>query len=142
MGCRGPSWPSRPAALVAAQNGPSLKDILRKNLEASGGKAKLAQVKTLSFRTGGTQNVVSSAGELKVLSGKAPSSPRPSWSPAARSSGTRSAFMSEVTGPQATVYQTMAKLYAGLFSLVKFEGQLRARWGRVLRSGEALPSDS
>jgi hypothetical protein len=32
--------------------------------------------------------------------------------------------LGEVTGPQATVCQTMAKLYAGLFSLAKFEGQL------------------
>ena len=56
-------------SLAAAQVSPYLQDILRKNIEASGGKAKLAQVKTLSFRTGGTLNFVSSSGEFKAVSG-------------------------------------------------------------------------
>jgi hypothetical protein len=113
-----------PAALIAAQTGPSLKDILSKNLEASGGKAKLAQVKTLSFRTGGTQNAVSSAGELKVLSGKAPVVTEAVLVAGGKVVRNSFGVMSEVAGPQATVYQTMARLYAGLFSLAKFEGQL------------------
>jgi hypothetical protein len=113
------------ASMAAGQTSLSLKDILRKNLEASGGKAKLAQVKTLSFRTGGARNVVSSSGELKVTSGK-----EPVVTEAVLVSGgkvVRNSFnvVSDVAGPQAAVYQTMAKLYAGLFSLVRFEGQLQ-----------------
>jgi len=60
------------ASMAAAQNSLSLKDILRKNIEASGGKAKLAQVTTLSFQTGGTRNFASSTGELKITSGREP----------------------------------------------------------------------
>ncbi|HVP91222.1 MAG TPA: hypothetical protein VMS75_08410 [Terriglobales bacterium] len=113
------------ASLASAQTGLSLKDIFRKNLEASGGKARLAQVKTLTFRTGGARNFVSSSGELKVLSGKDPVVTEAVL--VAGGKVMRNSFnaVSEVTGPQATVYQTVAKLYAGLFSLAKFEGQLR-----------------
>ena len=113
------------AALIAAQASPSLKDILSKNIEAAGGKEKLAQVKTLSFRTGGTQNFVSSAGELKVLSGKDPVVTEAILIAGGKVVRNSFGVVSEVTGPQATVYQTMAKLYAGLFSLARFEGQLQ-----------------
>jgi len=113
------------ALMAAAQDSLSLKDILRENIEASGGKATLTQVTTLSFRTGGTRNFVSSAGELKITSGR-----EPVVTEAVLVAGgkvVRNSFgaLSEVTGPQAAVYQTMAKLYAGLFSLAEFEGQLR-----------------
>jgi len=113
------------AALAAAQAGPSLKDVFLKNLEASGGKAKLAEVKNLSFRTGGMRNFVSSSGELKVLSGKDPVITEAVL--AAGGKVVRNSFgvVSEVTGPQAVVYQTVGKLYAGLFSLALFEGQLQ-----------------
>lgn len=112
------------AALIAAQASPSLKDILSKNIEAAGGKEKLAQVKTLSFRTGVMQNFVSSAGELKVLSGKDPVITEAVLVAGGKVVRNSFGVVSEVTGPQATVYQTMARLYAGFFSLVRFEGQL------------------
>jgi len=113
------------ASLVAAQASLSLEDILRRNIEASGGMPKLAEVKTLSFQTGGVRNIVSYSGELKTTSGK-----RPVVMEVVLVAGdkvVRNSFgvVSEVTGPQATIYQTMAKLYAGLFSLTKFEVQLQ-----------------
>ncbi len=113
------------ACLASAQTSLSLKDIFRKNLDASGGRAKLAQIKILTFRTAGTRNFVSSSGELKVMSGKDPVVTEAVL--VAGGKVVRNSFnvVSEVTGPQATVYQTMAKLYAGLFSLAKFEGQLQ-----------------
>jgi hypothetical protein len=112
-------------SLAPAQADLSLKDILGKNLEASGGKARLAEVKTLSFRTGGTQNFVSAAGELKVLSGKAPVVTEAVLVAGGKVVRNSFGVASEVTGPQAAVYETMARLYAGLFSLARFEGQLR-----------------
>lgn len=113
------------AALVGAQTSLTVGDILRKNVEAVGGKAKLAQVKTLSFRTGGTRNFVSAAGELKAVTGKDPVVTEAVL--VAGGKVVRNSFgaVSEITGPQATVYQTMAKLHAGLFSLAKFEGRLQ-----------------
>jgi hypothetical protein len=113
------------SSVTAGQTSLSLKDILGKNLEASGGTAKLAQVKTLSFRTGGMQNFVSSAGELKVLSGKDPVVTEAVLVAGGKVVRNSFGVVSEVAGPQATVYQTMARLYAGLFSLARFEGQFQ-----------------
>src|SRR5512143_2688690 len=112
------------AALLTAQTDLSLKDIVRKNVDAAGGKAKLAQVKTLSFRTGSARNFVSAAGDLKIVTGKDPVVTEAVL--VAGEKVVRDSFgvKSEVTGPQATVYRTMAKLYAGLFSLARFEGRL------------------
>jgi len=113
------------ASMAAAQDSLSLKDVLRKNIEAAGGKAKLAQVTTLSFRTGGTRNFASSIGELKITRGREPVVTEAIL--VAGGKVVRNSFgaLSEVTGPQAAVYQTMAKLYAGLFSLARFEDQLQ-----------------
>jgi hypothetical protein len=113
------------AALLAAQTSLSVEDILRKNIEASGGEAKLAQVTTLSFRTGGTRNVVSSTGELKITGGREPVVTEAVLVSGGKVVRNSYGVQSEVTGPQATVYRTMAKLYAGLLSLAKFEGQLQ-----------------
>ncbi len=113
------------ASMAAAQDSLSLKDILRKNIEASGGKAKLTQVKTLSFRTGGARNVVSSTGELKITRGREPVVTEAILVAGGRVVRNSFGVLSEVTGPQATVYQTMAKLYAGLFSLALFEDRLQ-----------------
>ena len=112
------------ASMAAAQDSLSLKDILRKNIEASGGKAKLAQVKSLSFRTGTTRNVVSPAGELKIISGRDPAVTEAVLVAGGKVVRNSYGVLSEVTGPQATVHQTMAKLYSGLFSLARFEGRL------------------
>jgi hypothetical protein len=112
-------------SLVSAQSGPSLKEILRKNLEASGGKAKLGQVKNLSFRTGGTRQVVSAAGELKVLTGKDPVVTEIIRVRGERVDRSSSNGISEVADPQKTVYRTLARIYAGAFSLAKFSGQLK-----------------
>jgi hypothetical protein len=112
-------------SLAATQANLSVQDVLRKNIEASGGKAKLAQVKTLSFRTGGMRNFVSSSGEFKAMSGKDPVVTEAILVAGGKVVRNSYGVLSEVTGAQATVYQTMAKLYAGLFSLARFEGQLQ-----------------
>jgi hypothetical protein len=112
------------AGLASAQAGPPLKEVLRKNLEASGGKSKVGQVKNLSFKTGGTRQVVSAAGELIVLTGKDPvitEIVRVKGGNVDRNSFNRT---SEVTDPQKTVYLTLAKIYAGVFSLTKLGGEL------------------
>jgi hypothetical protein len=113
------------ACLVSAQADLSLKDILKKNLEAAGGKAKLGQVKNLSFKAGGIKNIVSAAGELKILTGKDPVVTEVILVRADKVQRNSLNVTSEVPEPQKTVYLTLAKLYAGLFSLAKFEGQLK-----------------
>lgn len=113
------------AGLASAQAGLTLKDVFRKNLEAAGGKAKLGQVKNLSFKTGGTRVFVSAAGELKILTGKDPVVTEAILVRGDKVQRNSVNVVSEVTEPQKTVHQTLAKLYAGLFSLAKFEGQLK-----------------
>lgn len=113
------------ACLVSAQADLSLKEILRKNIAAAGGKAKLGQVKNLSFRTGGVRNFVSASGELKVLTGKDPVVTEVVLVRGDKVQRNSLNVTSEVTEPQKTVQLTLAKLYAGLFTLTKFEGQLK-----------------
>jgi len=103
----------------------SLKEILEKNLEASGGGQKLGQVQNFSFRTGGTRSVVSASGELKLVSGKEPVVTEVIL---VKGDGVRRNSyntITEITDPQKPIYQTLAELYAGLFSLSKFEDQLK-----------------
>jgi hypothetical protein len=113
------------AGLVFAQANLSLKEILRKNIDAAGGKAKLSQVRNLSFKSGGQRNVISAAGELKILTGKDPVITDVVLISGDRVQRNSFNSVTEVTGPQKTIYQSMAKLYAGLFSLAKFDGQLK-----------------
>ncbi len=113
------------AGLALGQANPSLKDVLKKNVEASGGKAALGKVKTLSFKTGNALQTASASGELKTVTGKAPV-----VTEIVRVRGgkvERNSFnsLSEPADPQKTVNQTLAKVFAGVFTLAKFEGQLK-----------------
>jgi hypothetical protein len=103
----------------------SLREILQKNLEASGGPEKIGQIQNFSFRTGGTRSVVSTSGELKLVSGKEPVVTEVVRVKADEVRRNSYNAISEITDPQKTIYQTLARLYAGLFSLSKFEGQLK-----------------
>src|SRR4030043_1058954 len=50
----------------------SLKEIIQKNLESSGGREKLGQFQNLSFKTGNTRFVISASGAIKLSPGKDP----------------------------------------------------------------------
>jgi hypothetical protein len=103
----------------------SLKAVLQKNIEASGGKEKLGQVQSLSFRTGNTRFVASANNELKLSTGKDPVVTEVIL---VKDGGVRRNSYNAVTDmrdPEKTVYLTMAKLYAGLFSLIRFEGEIK-----------------
>jgi hypothetical protein len=113
------------AFAASAEANLSLKEILTRNVQASGGKAKIGQVKNLSFKTGGTRNIVSAAGELKVVTGKDPVVTEVILVKGDRVRRNSLNVISDVTEPQKTVYQTLAKLYSGVFSLAKFAGRLK-----------------
>jgi len=110
--------------LASAQDALSLKEILAKNVEASGGKAALDRINSLSFTTDGTRMVVSAAGDLKVLVGKDPVITTAVLVRGDRIRRNSFNAVSDVTGLPKTIYQTLAKLYAGLFSLARFDGKL------------------
>jgi len=102
----------------------SAKDILEKNLQASGGREKIAAVKNLSFKAGQARTFVSANGEMKILTGKDPVITEAIL--VQGDSVKRNAFneLSEITGIRKATFLVQAKLFAGLFSLLKFEGQL------------------
>jgi hypothetical protein len=103
----------------------SLKAIVQKNIDASGGKEKISQVKNLSFRTGNTRLVVAAAGDLKLSTGKEPVVTEVIMAKEGRVLRNSYNTIAEITDPEKTVYLTLAKLYAGLFSLIKFDGELK-----------------
>jgi len=102
----------------------SLKAMLQKNIEAAGGSEKLSQVQNLSFKTGNTRFVVAAGGELKLSTGKDPVVTEVILVKDGRVQRNSYNTVSEISGPEKTVYLTLARLYAGLFSLWKFDGQL------------------
>jgi hypothetical protein len=111
--------------IVQAQIPLSLKDILEKNLQASGGREKIAQVQNVAFKIEPARYVSASTGQLKILSGKDPVITDVIL--VTKDKVQRNSFnnITELTGIQKAVYETMAKLYAGLFSLQQFAGQLK-----------------
>ncbi|MEW5902129.1 MAG: hypothetical protein AB1715_11755, partial [Acidobacteriota bacterium] len=103
----------------------SLKDIMQKNIDASGGKEKIGQVHNLSFRTGNTLSVIASTGELKLSTGKDPVVTEVILVQGGQTRKNSYGAVTDIPNPQKAVYLTLARLYAGLFSLVKFEGELQ-----------------
>ena len=103
----------------------SLKAIVQNNIEASGGREKLSQIQNLSFRTGDTTLVVAASGELKLSTGKDPVVTEVILVKDGRVQRNSYNTITDIRDPEKTVYQTLAGLYAGLFSLVKFEGNLK-----------------
>jgi len=103
----------------------SLKAVVQKNIEASGGKEKISQVKNVSFRAGNTRFLIAASGEVKLSTGKDPVVTEVILVKDGRVMRNSYNTIAEVSDPEKTVYLTLAKLYAGLFSLIKFDGELK-----------------
>ncbi len=102
-----------------------LKAIVQKNIDASGGREKLSQVENLSFRTGNTKFVVAVNGGLKLSTGKDPVVTEVILVSDGRVQQNSYGFVTDISDPEKGVYLTLARLYAGLFSLAKFDGELK-----------------
>lgn len=102
----------------------SVVDILEKNIQAAGGKEALAQVKNFSFRAGSRTHYLSSSGEMKITEGKKPVITEVIL--VDKEKVRRNCFnnLSEFEGLEKAVYQTIARLRSGLFTLAHFEDQL------------------
>lgn len=111
-------------SIASAQTEITLEEIFNKNLQASGGREKLLQVQNISFRTGGTKCVSASSGELKLIRGKEPVVTDIILVIGGKVQKNSFNEISEIIGLQKAVYEALAKLYAGVFSLLRFEGQL------------------
>lgn len=108
----------------SAQPKVTLKDIIEKNVQAAGGIEKLSQIQNFSFRAGQSVYYASSDCRLKILTGR-----DPVITEAVLVDGDqvrRNSFneISEITGIRKSTYQCLARLYSGLMTLAKFEGQL------------------
>jgi len=103
----------------------SLKAIVQKNIEASGGRDKLSQVQNLSFRTGNTKFVVAASKDLKLSSGKDPVVTEVIQVKDGRVQRNSYNTITDVSDPEKGVFLTLARLYAGLFSLVNFEEEIK-----------------
>jgi hypothetical protein len=103
----------------------SLKAIVQKNIEASGGRDKLGQVQNLSFRTGDTKFVVAASEGLKLSTGKDPVVTDVILVKDGRVQRNSYNTLTDIADPEKGVYLTLARLYAGLFSLLKFEEELK-----------------
>jgi len=112
---------------VSGQAGLSLKDVLAGNVRSAGGRAALDRVRNLSFEAGGERYIVSAKGELKILTGKAPVVTGVVLATAGEVRRNAYGTIGEVTGPRKALYEVLAGLYSGLFSLEKFEGRLVLR---------------
>lgn len=103
----------------------SSKALVQKNIEASGGREKLSQVQNLSFRTGNTRFVIAASGELKLSTGKDPVVTEVILVKDGRVRRNSYNTITDIPDPEKTVHLALARLYAGLFSLMKFEGELK-----------------
>ena len=103
----------------------SMKEIVEKNIQASGGKETLAQVKNFSFRAGSRTYYLSSSGEMKITEGKKPVITEVIL--VDKEKVRRNCFnnLREFEGVEKAAYQTMARLRSGLFTLAHFEDQLK-----------------
>jgi hypothetical protein len=110
--------------LIQAQTNLSLKDILEKNIQASGGKEKISQVRNFSFKAGPATYHVSSDGQMKITSGKEPIITEAILIHPDRVQRNSFNEITDVGGLDKIVYQCLAKLYSSLWTLANFEKQL------------------
>ena len=112
------------AAFASAQANPSLNDILEKNIRASGGKEKLSQIRSFSFKSGLTRYFATPSGEMKLTTGKEPVVTEAVLVRGGKVLRNYFNETTELTGIRKAMNEVLAKLYGGLFSLIRFEGQL------------------
>ncbi len=99
--------------------------IVEQNIMAAGGKENLSKIKNFSFRYGPTTYYLSSDGVMKLTEGQAPIITEVILID--KDKAQRNCFnnISEYSGLQKSISQSLALLRAGLFTLSNFQGQLK-----------------
>lgn len=103
----------------------TVKDLVEKNIQAVGGKEKLAAVKYFSFQAGSSTFFLSSAGQMKITEGKEPVITEVILVDEEKAQRNCFNDLSEYEGLEKATFLTMAKLRSGLFTLTRFEDQLQ-----------------
>jgi hypothetical protein len=116
------------AALCACQQVPpeikQVDDIIARNIEAAGGNERLSGIESFSFSFGPTTYTMSASGPMKMTVGKLPVITEAIL---VNDQGVRrNCFnnLSQFQGLDADVYQVLARLRSGVFSLIHFQGEL------------------
>jgi hypothetical protein len=101
-----------------------LEKVLEKNIKAVGGKEKIESIKNYSFRLNSENYYISCDGIMKITKGKKPIIVETII--ANENSVKRNCFnkISEFKDFRKALYQCLAKLYSGIFTLSKFKGEL------------------
>lgn len=103
----------------------TVKDLVEKNIQAVGGKEKLAAVKYFSFQAGSRTFFLSSAGQMKITEGKEPVITEVILVDEEKAHRNCFNDLSEYEGLEKATFQTMAKLRSGLFTLTQFRDKLQ-----------------
>lgn len=105
--------------------GSQVDKIVEQNILAAGGKANLSKIKNYSFTYGSTNYYLSTDGVMKLTEGRTPIITEVTLNE--KDKVRRNCFnnTTEFTGLQKSIYQCLARLRAGLFTLSHFQGQLK-----------------
>ncbi len=110
--------------LVYAQEYLSIQDIVRKNIQAAGGKEALSEVKHYSFKHDLKTYYMATSGLMKLTDGKEPVITEVIL--VEDNKVKRNSFnkITELAGFVKSTYQCLTKLRCGLFTLINFKDQL------------------
>jgi hypothetical protein len=98
--------------------------IVEQNILAAGGKANLSKIKNYSFTYGSTNYYLSTEGVMKLTEGRAPIITEVILNEEDKVQRNCFNNTTEFTGLQKSIFQCLARLRAGLFTLINFQGQL------------------
>ncbi len=109
---------------LKTQNQISMNEILEKNYQAAGGMDRIASIKNFSFKDGQTTYYLSSAAQMKMATGKDPVITEVIL--VDQKTALRNCFnrLSDFGPLLQQTFQTRAKLYSGLFTLLNFKDEL------------------
>ncbi|MGB8953614.1 MAG: hypothetical protein WCC06_13240 [Candidatus Aminicenantales bacterium] len=103
----------------------SLKELIEKNIQFSGGREKIAQIQNFSFRTGPAAYTCTPRGQLKIVIGREPVITEVILVNPDQVQRNYFHETSEILGLQGAILQAQARLYSGLFTLLQFENDLQ-----------------
>ncbi|MDH5386208.1 MAG: hypothetical protein OEY18_16025 [Candidatus Aminicenantes bacterium] len=103
----------------------AVKEIVKKNIQASGGEDKISKIKNFSFKDNGTVYYLSAERQMKMTSGKDPVITEVVL--VDQTSAKRNCFnkLSDFGPLLELTFQNRARLYSGLFTLLNFKEDLQ-----------------
>jgi len=110
--------------LLYSQAGLSVKDIVERNIQAAGGKEALSKVKSYSFKHGLRTYYMATSGLMKLTDGKEPIITEVMLVDGDKVKRNCFNNITEMAGLVKSIYQCLAKLRGGLFTLANFKDQL------------------